>query len=90
MEAYPEIYRNIISGIKSACKTLDCDYEEPQRAFLCPHTESPETSSGNSSQHPAILLGDSGCMRCTQYEDDDYDLEPEHEVWLGKGNEFVC
>ena len=90
MEAYQEIYRNIISGIKSACKTLDCDYEEPQRAFLCPHTESPETSSGNSSRHPAIVLGDSGCMRCTQYEDDDYDLEPEHEVWLGKGNEFVC
>ena len=80
-----EIYSCIIKGIESACKTLHYDYEEPQRAFFCPHTQRPMTSPGDSSLHPAVVLGDSGCMRCTLYEDDYYELEPKHEVWLEKG-----
>ena len=83
--AYSEIYSSIVKGIESACKTLGYDYEEPQRAFFCPHTQRPTTSPGNSSLHPAVILGDSGCMRCTLYEDDYYELEPKHEVWLQKG-----
>ena len=83
--AYSEICSSIVKGIESACNTLRYNYEEPQRAFFCPHTQRPTTSPGNSSLHPAVVLGDSGCMRCTLYEDDYYELEPKHEVWLQTG-----
>ena len=87
---YSEIRRKILSGIKYACKALHYDEEEPEIAFMCPHSfedKSLEAEDINLytndmlSHHPSVVLTGSGWMRCTRKEKW-YRLELNHKVWL--------
>ncbi len=86
-----EVRRNILLGIQSACKALHYDNEEPELAFLCPDSiQNKRTRVFNKSKydrHPAVLLADSGWMRCTQHEDNTHRLEEKHRVWLADLNQ---
>ena len=82
------------SGIQSACETLHYDNEETELAFLCPHTpsetecEPPSSKKMKIDNHPAIILGKSGFMRCTSNDNKCYPLEDQHKMWIDHEKEI--
>ncbi len=86
-----KIRSTVVSSIRNACKALHYDDEEPEIAFLCPHTL-PEDEPQSQLPHPACILANSDWMRCTQCDDFTYPLQDEHNVWFSHCNhgQYVC
>ncbi len=89
-----EVRCNILQGVKSACKALHYNNEEPELAFLCPDSTHKHRSGLFSKtkydRHPAVLLAGSGYMRCTQHEDNTHPLEEKHKLWITNLDQGKC